>query len=298
MANLVMRSGTGLCRPLLADLPDRPTQLLQPPAMRHQDAASRPAQPPPGAAVTIGGNRTDGSGSAGSSGPAYEAGGGDGGGRAGPGQVQGGSRAGPGRSAASAADRWGAAGLAASGEELLGRVLLPQYLLLALSLLLPPLGGTLAPVLLPRRMRGVHCLSAVWGSCVTCQDSAALPASFSHTYVEECTDQDRSGSWTTSPRLRWAGSRCAQRPQAFLVLVSLRTRLITSSSLCAAMSAEAAHACRARRWPCCSVHPSRFHMHDLSLPLIYVDGLGICYATCSRQGPALQILFACKSYTR
>lgn len=43
----------------------------------------------------------------------------------------------------SAGDRWALAGLAASGEEVEGRVRLPQYLLLARALLLPPLGARL-----------------------------------------------------------------------------------------------------------------------------------------------------------
>lgn len=45
-----------------------------------------------------------------------------------------------GKSTASTADRWAVGALAASGEEVLGRIYLPQYLLLALSILLPPLG--------------------------------------------------------------------------------------------------------------------------------------------------------------
>lgn len=49
--------------------------------------------------------------------------------------------AGLGRSAASGADRWAVRQLAASGEEALGRAYLPQYLLLALCILLPPLGA-------------------------------------------------------------------------------------------------------------------------------------------------------------
>jgi len=44
----------------------------------------------------------------------------------------------------SAGDRWALASLAASGEEVEGRVRLPQYLLLARALLLPPLGARLA----------------------------------------------------------------------------------------------------------------------------------------------------------
>lgn len=53
-----------------------------------------------------------------------------------------------GRSAASAADRWAVRQLAASGEEALGRVYLPKYLLLALCILLPPLGATALMLLL------------------------------------------------------------------------------------------------------------------------------------------------------
>ena len=41
----------------------------------------------------------------------------------------------------SAGDRWALARLAASGEEVEGRCALPQYLLLARTLLLPPLGA-------------------------------------------------------------------------------------------------------------------------------------------------------------
>ena len=41
----------------------------------------------------------------------------------------------------SAGDRWALARLAASGEEAEGRCALPQYLLLARTLLLPPLGA-------------------------------------------------------------------------------------------------------------------------------------------------------------
>ena len=42
----------------------------------------------------------------------------------------------------SAGDRWALARLAASGEEVEGRCALPQYLLLARTLLLPPLGAS------------------------------------------------------------------------------------------------------------------------------------------------------------
>lgn len=45
-----------------------------------------------------------------------------------------------GRTATSSGDRWAVAELAASGEEPLGRLYLPQYLLLALAILMPPLG--------------------------------------------------------------------------------------------------------------------------------------------------------------
>ena len=62
-----------------------------------------------------------------------------------------------GRSAASAGDRWAVGQLAASGEEALGRVYLPQYLLLALCILLPPLGAFLqAPSLRRMNMHSRH----------------------------------------------------------------------------------------------------------------------------------------------
>jgi hypothetical protein len=62
-----------------------------------------------------------------------------------------------GRSAASGADRWAVGQLAASGEEALGRVYLPQYLLLALCILLPPLGAFLqAPSLRRMNMHSRH----------------------------------------------------------------------------------------------------------------------------------------------
>lgn len=67
-----------------------------------------------------------------------------------------------GRTAASDADRWGVSQLAASGEEAIGRILLPQYLLLALSVLLPPLGTAVytssrracIPLILHRLLKG------------------------------------------------------------------------------------------------------------------------------------------------
>ena len=40
-----------------------------------------------------------------------------------------------------AGDRWAMAQLSASGEDVVGRIRLPQFLLLARTLLLPPLGG-------------------------------------------------------------------------------------------------------------------------------------------------------------
>lgn len=50
---------------------------------------------------------------------------------------------GAGQAAASAGDRWALAQLSSSGEEVLGVLACPQYLLLALTLLLPPLGAPL-----------------------------------------------------------------------------------------------------------------------------------------------------------
>lgn len=61
-------------------------------------------------------------------------------------QAAGNEAASVGRTAASDADRWGIGQLAASGEEAVGRILYPQYLLLALSVLLPPLGTALYTV--------------------------------------------------------------------------------------------------------------------------------------------------------
>ena len=46
-----------------------------------------------------------------------------------------------GQAAASADDRWAVAQLSASGEEVVGVLARPQYLLLALAILLPPLGA-------------------------------------------------------------------------------------------------------------------------------------------------------------
>ena len=47
---------------------------------------------------------------------------------------------GTGQAAASADDQWAVAQLSASGEEVVGVLARPQYLLLALTVLLPPLG--------------------------------------------------------------------------------------------------------------------------------------------------------------